>query len=121
MISCRFVIFLRLRYFHGDKERSQKSSILMFFKRKQRSHYVMSLSPVFTENGPYIYIYIYIYSLHALYCSKVKLTTVNNKCNTGPEVIKLFSCSTQVSVKLVLSQMLKCQQLLALNIYEREK
>ena len=32
----------------------------MVFKRKQRNYYVMSLSPVFTENGPYIYIYIYI-------------------------------------------------------------
>ena len=25
----------------------------MFFKRKQRKYYVMSLSPIFTENGPY--------------------------------------------------------------------
>ena len=31
----------------------------MFFKRKQRSHYVMSLSPVFTENGPHIYMVAY--------------------------------------------------------------
>ena len=31
----------------------KKSLILMFFKRKQRKYYVMSLSPVFKENGPY--------------------------------------------------------------------
>ena len=38
----------------GNKERSQNPLILMCFKRKQRNYYVMSLSPVFTENGPYI-------------------------------------------------------------------
>ena len=45
-----FCILKRQKYFHGNKEGSEKTLILAFFKRY---NYVMSLSPVFTENGPY--------------------------------------------------------------------
>ena len=48
-------IFQRLKYFNVTKARSEKSLILVGFFGKQRNNYVMSLNPVFTENGP-IYI-----------------------------------------------------------------
>ena len=48
-------IFQCLKYFHENKERSEKSLILVFFKCKQHNNYVSSLSPVFTENGQYAY------------------------------------------------------------------
>ena len=40
---------------------------------------------------------------------------------TGPEIIKLFSSSTQLSMKIFLLINVKVPQLLAFNIYEREK
>ena len=39
-----------------NKERSEKSLILVFFKFKQCNNYVISSIPVYTENGPYIYV-----------------------------------------------------------------
>ena len=49
-------IFQCLKYFNGNKERSEKSLILEFFNRKQCNNYVMSLNPVFTGNGSYIFV-----------------------------------------------------------------
>ena len=56
MNSYMFCYISKVMYFPGNKERSQKSVILMFFKRKQRNYYVMSLSPVFSESGPYVFV-----------------------------------------------------------------
>ena len=38
----------------------------MFFKCKQRNYYVMSLSPVFTENGPYIIMNVHVFNSRAI-------------------------------------------------------